>query len=318
MYGKATADGSAPYNEEGVEEPLSTGRIYNDIYVRHWDTWLTPETYTVWSGVLSKGKSKYSFDGTLKNLLAGVAGAETPVQPFGDQEDYDIAPDGKTAAFLTKDPQLPKANYTASYIYLVPHDGSSAAVPINSPSSSATPQNARGASASPRFSPDGSQVAYFQMDEESYEADRNKLYVAKIGGSITGVATDWDRSPDHLEWCPSGATIFVQAGDIARERLFSIPKSAAADYVPKNLTDEGSIATFHILPDSSALVSATSIWSPRDFYIASVNGTTPLFAANEVDPVLSGLSSADVEEFWYEGNWTQVGIHSSHECNLTL
>jgi dipeptidyl aminopeptidase/acylaminoacyl peptidase len=312
MYGKAIANGTAPYSEELAEKPLSSARIYDSIYVRHWDVWLTPEKYTVWSGVLTKAKKGYTFDGTLKNLLAGVKEAETPVQPYGDAGDYDISPDGKNVIFLSKAPELPKANYTTSYIFLVPHDGSSIAAPINAQTGPNTPPNAQGASASPRFSPDGTQIAYFQMDEETYESDRNKLYIATIGGDITGVATDWDRNPDHLEWSPNGTSIYVAAPDTARERLFVIPTTAATDFVPKNITDEDSITTFHMLPDSSALVTSSQIWSPTNYYIASTSGIKPLFAANEADEVFSDLSSADMEEFFYEGNWTEVCLSLPH------
>ena len=123
-------NGSA-YNEELAPVPYTTRRLYESIYVRHWTDWLTNERYAVFSGTLSGSGDGYSFDGTMANLLLGidapVTRPECPVQPYGGSGDYDLSPDGSTVVFLTKAPELAKANYTASYLYLVPHDGSSVA-----------------------------------------------------------------------------------------------------------------------------------------------------------------------------------------------
>lgn len=242
-------------------------------------------------------------------MLAGVKGrAETPVQPFGDSGDYDISLDGRKVAFLTKAPDLPYANFTASYIYLVPHDSSATAVPFNCHNCSATPKNARGASAAPRFSPNDSSVAYFQMNGESYESDKNRIYVASLGDSvtITELAEDWDRSPGQLRWAPDSQSLYVSAPDVGRERLFTMPTDANADYTPTNYSDPGTVAAFYILPDSSALVSASSMWSSRDIYIATPEKSTWLFTSNSTDPELSGLGPKSVSSFWYPGNFTTI------------
>lgn len=314
LNGQRYPNGTA-YNEALAETPLSTARLYDSIYVRHWDRWLTPQTYTVFAGALtpasnsSDSSSTWSFSGELRDLLTGIEGrAEAPVQPFGGSGDYDITPDGATVAFLTKAPELPYANFTTSYIYLVPHSRLSTAVPLNGHNCTATPENARGASGAPRFSPDGSSIAYFQMDGESYESDKNRIYVANIGDSITvtELAENWDRSPDQLRWGPDGQTLYVAAADIGRERLFSLPIDAGTDYVPTNYSDPGEVFSFHVLPDSSALVSASSIWSSRDFYIATPENRTWLFSANTTDPELAGLGPEDVSEIWYRGNKSTV------------
>ncbi|EXJ88470.1 dipeptidyl aminopeptidase [Capronia coronata CBS 617.96] len=301
------------YNEAVVEEPLSTARIYDSIYVRHWDTWLTERKYAVFAGTLTGGY-QYSFSGNLTNLVSGISNvtrAESPVQPFGDSGDYDISPDGSTVAFLTKNVDLPLANFTSSQIYLVPHNGSSGAIPINGFSGASTPPNARGASAQPHFSPDGSKIAYFQMDGISYESDKNKIYVADVdyeNFNITVLAEDWDSTPDQMAWSGDASSLFVAAPDLGNERIFEIPLSAPADFEPTNITDAGVVASYYVLPDGNLLVSDSKIWTSRDFYIISPEGAlvTDLFRANLVDPELAGLGPEDVSEFYTQGNFTQV------------
>lgn len=302
-------NGSA-YNPELASAPLSSGQIYDANFIRHWDTYVTAERYAVFGGVLSSGYGGYSFDGEMKNLLRGINASvtrpESPVQVFGDQGDYDISPDGSTVAFLTKAPELPKANYTASYIYIVPHDGSKAPVPVNGPGSSA-PKTAQGASEAPRWSPDSKKLAYAQQDGIAYESDRFKLYVATIDGldsKVSSVAENWDSSPSNLQWSHDSADLWVASELHASTRLYIVPHDADADFTPKNITGPSTnLADFAVLPSDAALVSASASWSSRIFYTQSATTSDPtiLFTANEVDPELSGLHPNSTSNFWYTG-----------------
>lgn len=287
---------------------MSSGQLYDANFVRHWDVYITPERYAVFSGSLAAGYGgNYTFDGEMKNLLWGINATvtrpETPVQPNGDQGDYDISPDGKTVAFLTKAPELPKANYTASYIYVVPHDGSAVPVAINGPGSTA-PEAAKGASEAPRWSPDSTKLVYGQQDGIYYESDRFKLYVAEIDGlnaSIKAIAEDWDSSPSSASWGPDGK-LYVASEKYAAVRLFVVPYDADASFTPENFTaPDTSVADFSILPDGSALVSSAAAWTSRMFYLQSPGQPRKvLFTANEVDAELAGLKSESVDSFWFK------------------
>ncbi|KAF2261201.1 hypothetical protein CC78DRAFT_500427 [Lojkania enalia] len=302
-------NGSA-YNPELATAPLTSGQLYDANFVRHWDFYITQERYAIFSGVLSASYgSPFSFNGEMKNLLWGmdapVTKPETPVLPFGDQGDYDISPDGRTVAFLTKAPELPKANYTASYIFIVPHDASSVAVPVNGPNSTA-PEAAKGASASPRWSPDSKKLAYAQQNGISYESDRFQLYVANIDGlkaNISPIAENWDSSPSSFQWSKDGKDLYVLSELHAANRLWIVASDAGADYKPENVTGPQSIvADFGMLPDCSFLISAQTSWTSRMFYTIIPGGDPKvLFTANEVDPELAGLGPQDVSNFWYEG-----------------
>ncbi|KAF2678804.1 alpha/beta-hydrolase [Lentithecium fluviatile CBS 122367] len=301
-------NGSA-YNEELATVPLSSGQIYDANYIRHWDTYLTEQRYAVFGGSLTSGYGGYSLEGEPKNLLWGIKDfltrPETPVQPFGDAGDYDISPDGSKVAFLTKAPELPKANYTASYIYVVPIDGSEAPVAINGPGSSG-PETAQGASASPRWSPDSKKLAYAQQDNVSYESDRFKLYVATLdgnGATITGVAEDWDSSPSGVLWSLDGQDLWVTSELHASVRLWIIPHDADASFKPSNITSPNTtLADFALLPSGNALISAASSWTSRIFYTQGPSTpATTLFSAHLVDSELSTVSPSRVSNFWYTG-----------------
>lgn len=317
VHGQSHSNGT-PYNEKLVTTSLSSARIYDSIYVRHWDTWLTPTFNAVFSGTLRKTNIKerasiyYHMREPLNNLVAGVKNLESPSPPFGGSSDYDISPNGKLVAFKSKAPELPRANHTASYIYLASHDGSHDPVAINGPHSAYTPAGIRGDSSGPAFSPDSRQLAYFQMEDIFYESDRRTLYVYTIGSQeiIPSVAKNWDRSPDTVKWTRDGQSLIVGCEDKARSRLFHIPASAPDSFVPHRLTENEWVSAYYMLPDGDMLVTGSTIWNSWMVFRTNHESVSPnmLFLANEVDPALQGLSAADVDEFYFEGSWTDVGL----------
>lgn len=295
------------YNPELVSTPKSLGQLYDSNFVRHWDYYITAERVAVFSGVLTGDNGTYSYDGKLTNLLWGmnytVTRPESPVQASSsDPGDYDLSPDGTMVAFRTKSPHLPKANYTASYIYIVPFNGSEVPVPINGPGTTA-PETAQGASGAPVWSHGGTKLAYTQQDGIYYESDRYKLYVAEIDGMnsrVRSVAEDWDSSPTGLKWDGSDLDLWVTSELHASVRLWLVPEDAAADFKPINFTGPDTyLSDFDILPDGSAFISAAASWTSRMFYKQYPGqGKEILFTANEVDPELDGLKPEDVSSFW--------------------
>ncbi|TLD31353.1 hypothetical protein PspLS_01728 [Pyricularia sp. CBS 133598] len=316
LTAKAYPNGTV-YNEQLAPKARSSANIYTSLYPRHWDYWLTPQKNAVFGGVLKSGNSGYSLSGNLTNYVTGICDvvcAESPYDLNG-ASDYELSPDGSKVAFMTKDIGLPLANTTSTQIYLVPFTGTAKdAVPINPRSSSAKYPEAQGASASPFFSPDSSKIAYVQMNGINYESDRSILYVADANGdkekgfNITRLAGDWDRAAGSAKWSHDGETIFADAADLGRSRVFAVPLTAGDSYVPKNITDEGSVAGFYPLPDGSVLVSDSKIWSSRDIHTVSgeAKGSTKVyFQANKADSELAGLTAADVSEFYYSSNTTE-------------
>src|SRR5699024_10673920 len=205
----------------------------------------------------ANGKSRYISRGPLKNLVSGIKNAESPYPPFGGSSDYDLSPDGKWVAFKSKAPDLPKANFTTSYIYLVPQDGSKKPFAINGLNSTVRPDGIEGDSSSPVFSPNSDKLAYFQMKDKDYESVRNTLYVYSIGSNTTipSLAKNWDRSPSSVKWTADGENLLIASEDRGRTRLFSLPADAEEDFKPQKFTDTGSVSAYYLLPDSTFLVT---------------------------------------------------------------
>lgn len=129
-------------------------KVFDKLFVRHWDTWTSPKKKHVFVVEIEKGASTTTSDGldeldiqslddgddgfaevvksgvqpTRKDSwaftskpttpLAAIAGVECPVRPFGDKDDFDISP--THLVFVSKDPHLPEAWHTRMHVYLVP------------------------------------------------------------------------------------------------------------------------------------------------------------------------------------------------------
>ena len=309
MYCSAFENGTA-YNPDAAPEPLNSARVYEKQWVRHWDWWLDDTRVNLFKGVLTADRDSFSFDGELTNMQVGIKNmnrAETPDPYAGDSTAYALSPDGTTVAWWTRDIDLPVQNTTSAQIWLQPFDMSSNVTRLNPKGGPNTPEKAQGYSILPTFSHDGKYIAYFQMDDDIYEADRNKIYIANAdvnNPNITQIANDWDRSPSMLAWANDDQSLFVGSEDLGNGRIFEIPINAAADFQPKNITDAGNILAFSVLPDDNILVSSHKVWSPRDYTVISSNGSivADLFKANEVDPELEGLDSSCFREIWYPAN----------------
>lgn len=84
---------------EAIQKGKATGRLYDRLFVRHWDTW-------------SDGRRSHLFvvpikGGEAKDLMPAMD-ADTPSKPFGGPEEISFTPDGKGLVFTARDVGLKK------------------------------------------------------------------------------------------------------------------------------------------------------------------------------------------------------------------
>jgi dipeptidyl aminopeptidase/acylaminoacyl peptidase len=100
---------------EAIQKSKATGRIYEKLFVRHWDTWIDGRRSHLFS-VPKKG-------GEAKDLMSAMD-ADTPSKPFGGPEEITFTPDGKGLVFTARDAGREEAWSTDFDLYYVPADGS--------------------------------------------------------------------------------------------------------------------------------------------------------------------------------------------------
>ena len=273
-----------------------SGRTYDQMFIRHWDTWAEP-------GVKSRLFGFPIAAGKLAGKGAALTGSlvgDTPSKPFGGGEEIAFSPDGKTVFFALREAGRIEPLSTNLDIFAVPSDGS--APPVNLTDANDATDNL------PTVSPDGRTLAYFAMARPGYEADRQVLQLRDLAtGQVRPLTQNWDRSVDSIAWAPDGRSLLVTAGDTLEEPVFRV--DVATGKVTR-LTGDGHYGNVHALPDGSVLATMNSIAAPDDLYRIVPGGqTTQLTDVNrallaELDPITFqkfSFAGANGDKVW---GWT--------------
>ncbi|KAJ1965049.1 dipeptidylpeptidase [Dipsacomyces acuminosporus] len=233
-----------------------TGQVYDELWIRHWDTFVTPKLPQIHTLQLVRA-SNGSFvpKGSPKNIIKDTKADGRLEVASG----FTFSPNGRQIAFVSKKPGRDYAWKTTSYVYLADVDGSKA-VSIN-------PGNG-GASASPVFNEDGTKIAFLHMAAPSYESDRNQIKIYDIKKKTTvNVATNWDRSPSALLWVDR-KTLLAQYNDFGRVKLAKVD-IATGRVTP--LVSKHAVGSAQSLPGTDKLlINYSAIDSPPDLYTVSI------------------------------------------------
>ncbi|MES2147012.1 MAG: S9 family peptidase [Pseudomonadota bacterium] len=254
-----------------------SGRTFDQLFVRHWDSWATP-------GVKSRLFAFPIVGGRVTGKGAVVSGAlvgDTPSKPFGGAEEMDISADGKTAYFALRESGRIEPLSTNLDIFVAPADGSAPPVNLTAPNG--------GTDTLPTLSPDGRTLAYVSMARAGYEADRQVLMLRDLAsGQVRALTKAWDRSVDSIAWAPDGNSLVVTAGDTLEEPVFRIDAATGA---VARLTGDGHFGNVAIAGNGGIVATMNSIRAPDDLYrigdagkiaqLTNVNGAS----LAQLDPV---------------------------------
>jgi dipeptidyl aminopeptidase/acylaminoacyl peptidase len=273
-----------------------TGRTYDQLFVRHWDTWAA-------TGVRSRLFGFAVENGRLAGAglaLTGSLVGDTPSKPFGGGEEIAFSPDGRTVYFALREAGRIEASSTNLDLFAVPSDGSSP--PVNLTEANDGTDNL------PAVSPDGRTLAYFAMARPGYEADRQVLQLRDLAsGKVRALTQNWDRSVGSIVWAQDGKSLLVTAEDTLEQPVWRVDASTGQ---VTRLTGDGHFDNVRPLPDGGALATMNSIKAPDDLYRLDAGGrVTKLTDVNrdalaQLDPVTFSkfsFTGANVDKVW---GWT--------------
>jgi dipeptidyl aminopeptidase/acylaminoacyl peptidase len=263
-----------------------SGRVYDQLFVRHWDTWADPG---VRSRLFGFAVSNGRLSGAGLSLMGPLVG-DTPSKPFGGGEEIAFSPDGRTVYFALREAGRIEALSTNLDIFAAPSDGSGP--PVNLTDANDATDNL------PAVSPDGRTLAYVAMARPMYEADRQVVMLRDLAtGAVRPLTAHWDRSVGSLAWAKDGRSLIVTTADVLEHPIYRV--DVASGRVTR-LTQEGNAGNTVPLADGSVLFTMNSIMNPDDLYRLDPRGrVTQLTAVNR--DLLAQLDPVTFDKFSFAG-----------------
>ena len=186
----------------------SNALIYNDLMIRHWDTWEDGAFDHVFIKGSHNGKSEIEID------LMKDEPYDCPQKPFGGDEDYIWGPDGTTVLYVTKKKfGLDYAISTNTDIYEFDL--------ITNKTTNLT-EGRMGYDINPSFSK-RQILAYMSMKRDGYESDKSDVIVYSGGQHHNMTAHRDDIHVDSYKWSADGMHIYIIAAVNGTKQLFEMP-----------------------------------------------------------------------------------------------
>jgi len=271
------------------DKSKATGRTYEQLFVRHWDTW-------------EDGRRSHLFvrpaaGGEAVDVMRGME-ADTPSQPFGGPEEIAFTPDGKGIVFTAKDAGRREAWSTNFDLHLAPIDGSQ-------PPKRLTEDN-EAWDTQPVFSPDGKTLAYLAMSRPGYEADQLHVVLREWASGRKRLLTEgWDRSASSIAWSPDGKSLYVVAADTGQDSLFAIDVKSGKI---RTLVKDGTVHAFDVA-DGRIIYSLSHLRSPAELYCVQSDGETVRKLTDINRDKVAAARMGDCEQFAFRG-WKDETVYA--------
>lgn len=279
------------------EENKATGRMYDKLFIRHWNRW-------------KDGRRSHLFvmpaeGGEAVDVMAAMD-ADCPSKPFGGPGEITFTPDGKGLIFAARDAGKTEPWSTDFDLYYVPVDAFD-------PPKCITREN-KAWDTSPAFSPDGKTLAYLATTRPGYESDQVRIILRIWPDGEERVLTEsWDCSMllwsggGDLCFSQDGKTIYTTALNAGQNSLFAVDVQNGN---VKTIIKEG-FSSSPAVAGERIILCLNDYKSPTELYSVNPDGSD-LRAITEVNKErVAQARMGDYEQFSFEG-WNKESVY----CNV--
>ena len=276
---------------EERQKSQANGRLYDRLFIRHWDTWKDGRRSHLFVMPAAGG------DGHLVDVTQNLD-ADIPSKPFGGPEEITFTPDSRSVVFTARDVGRAEAWSVDFDLYLVPADGSAAPRCLT--------ESNQAWDTGPVFSPDGSTLAYLAMSRPGYEADRFRIVLkAWPDGEPTTLTEVWDRSPSGIVFSPDGKTIYATAANIGQRSLFSIDVGSGR---VRTLVEKGTLRSPSIAGER-VVFGMDHLRSPVELYSIQPDGSDISTITRINAEKVAAVRMGEPEQFSFKG-WKDETVYA--------
>jgi dipeptidyl aminopeptidase/acylaminoacyl peptidase len=271
----------------------ATGRVYDKLFIRHWDTWSNGTRSHLFAAHLGVDGAAVEAPVDLSKSVDG----DVPGKPFGGDEDFTFSPDGASLVFSARVAGRSEPWSTNFDLFQVPVDGSAA--PRNLTSNNAAWD------AQPVFLQNGD-LAWLATDRPGVESDRFHIMLRDgRTGAVKALTQGWDRSAGHLGALPDGRTLLVTTDDVGQTALYAIDVSTGK---PRKIVGSGEVAAYSAAGKDRIVYALASLAGPEDLYLTGLGGGASRRLTHVNESVLGSRQMSEFEQFDFKG-WNGETVH---------
>ncbi len=266
------------------KQSKGSGRVYEELFVRNWDTWTSPRMPQLFALPLEDGRAS----GEAIRLMSGLKGP-VPSLPFGGSEEYDFTRDGKSIVFSFRPWNSAQAWSLNFDLYEVPVAGG---VPQN------LTRGTRVYNTQPVHSPDGRLLAWRATHRPGFEADQFHIVLRDLEtGGERLLTEDWDLSVESFAFSPDGAFVYALVDEKGQKPLWAL---AVADGERTRLTESGAVQSFSAAGDN-IVFTATTISEPGEIHVRSIASGNTARLTDHARSEARKLQLGEAEQFSFSG-----------------